>query len=156
MKISIVFIANKSPSWAEEAQQSWLQKLPSPHQIIFKQLKPTKHKPSFSQVQRQQHDCLRLQHASPAHTHRIAMDEKGKSHTSIQWAKHLQACIDHGQSITFFLGGADGLSPSFKQDMDTCWSLSSLTLPHHLARVMLVEQLYRAALLNQGHPYHRP
>jgi rRNA large subunit m3Psi methyltransferase RlmH len=60
-----------------------------------------------------------------------------------------------GFDITFLIGGADGLDPSLKENAQAMWRLSSLTLPHAMARVVLVEQLYRAWTILQGHPYHR-
>lgn len=79
----------------------------------------------------------------------IALDERGKDLTTAQFAKLL------GQETAFVIGGAEGLNERIKRDADLVLRLSSLTLPHALAQVILLEQLYRAATLLVGHPYHR-
>jgi 23S rRNA (pseudouridine1915-N3)-methyltransferase len=79
----------------------------------------------------------------------IVLDERGRDLTTAQFAKLLQA------PAAFVIGGADGLSAATRQEADTLLRLSALTLPHALAQVILLEQLYRAATLLTGHPYHR-
>jgi 23S rRNA (pseudouridine1915-N3)-methyltransferase len=79
----------------------------------------------------------------------IVLDEKGKDLTSEQFAALLKA------KATFLIGGADGLPDQVKQEARLALRISSLTLPHALAQVVLLEQLYRAATILTGHPYHR-
>jgi 23S rRNA (pseudouridine1915-N3)-methyltransferase len=79
----------------------------------------------------------------------IALDERGQSMTTRQFATLL------GSDATFLIGGADGLPDQVKQDARLVLRISSLTLPHALAQVVLLEQLYRAATILTGHPYHR-
>jgi 23S rRNA (pseudouridine1915-N3)-methyltransferase len=79
----------------------------------------------------------------------VALDERGKDLTTAQFARLL------GAPTAFVIGGADGLPEDFKRQADVLLRLSSLTLPHALAQVVLVEQIYRAATLVSGHPYHR-
>ncbi len=84
----------------------------------------------------------------------ILFDERGKRMTSRQWADHLQRL--HGAAaLDFVIGGAAGVSDIVRQKARACWSLSDLTLPHKLARVLVIEQLYRAFTIIQGHPYHK-
>ena len=85
----------------------------------------------------------------------IALDEKGKLIDSIYLADQLQTWIDEQLHISIIIGGADGLSDSIKNNADKVWSLSTMTLPHGLARVVLIEQLYRAWSIINKHPYHR-
>jgi 23S rRNA (pseudouridine1915-N3)-methyltransferase len=80
----------------------------------------------------------------------IALDERGKDLNTAQFAALL------GSDATFVIGGADGLPDGVKQDARLVLRISSLTLPHALAQVVLLEQLYRAATIRTGHPYHRP
>jgi 23S rRNA (pseudouridine1915-N3)-methyltransferase len=79
----------------------------------------------------------------------VVLDERGRDYTTEQFAKLLQA------PSAFIIGGSDGLSSETKEAADTLLRLSAMTLPHALAQVMLIEQLYRAATLLTGHPYHR-
>jgi len=75
-------------------------------------------------------------------------------HTSMQWADYLGRL--HGDARQdFVVGGADGVSDTVRASAGSCWSLSTLTLPHQLVRAMVLEQLYRAITIIQGHPYHR-
>jgi 23S rRNA (pseudouridine1915-N3)-methyltransferase len=86
----------------------------------------------------------------------IALDERGKSYTSVALAQQLQHWVQHqGDHLTFILGGADGLSQELKTKAYALLSLGPLTLPHGLARVILVEQLYRAQQISNYHPYHK-
>ena len=85
----------------------------------------------------------------------VALDERGKDHDTRQFAQKLRTWLDDAATVAFVIGGADGLDAEFKRRASLCMRLSSLTLPHALAQVMLCEQLYRAASLLGGHPYHR-
>ncbi len=84
----------------------------------------------------------------------ILFDEKGKTLTSMQWAGFFQRQTGNA-NIDFVIGGAAGVSDAVRQAAAQIWSLSALTLPHQLARVLVVEQLYRAFSIIQGHPYHK-
>jgi 23S rRNA (pseudouridine1915-N3)-methyltransferase len=87
--------------------------------------------------------------------HVVALDERGLSWTTAELASALGRWRDSALDAAFVIGSADGLAESVKHDANVVIALSALTLPHGLVRVMLVEQLYRAASLLQGHPYHR-
>jgi 23S rRNA (pseudouridine1915-N3)-methyltransferase len=97
----------------------------------------------------------RILAAVPAGCSRIALDERGTAFTTTELARRLARWRQSGRDIAFLIGGADGLAESVKKSSDTVWSLSPLTLPHGLARVVLAEQLYRAASILHNHPYHR-
>jgi 23S rRNA (pseudouridine1915-N3)-methyltransferase len=84
----------------------------------------------------------------------ILFDEHGRLQSSKEWAAYLQELSGNAQ-LDFVIGGADGVSESVKQQAGACWSLSKLTLPHQLVRALVLEQLYRAFTIIQGHPYHR-
>jgi 23S rRNA (pseudouridine1915-N3)-methyltransferase len=87
--------------------------------------------------------------APPKGARRIVLDERGRDLTTVEFAKLLQS------EAAFIIGGADGLSDATRKAADTLIKLSSLTLPHALAQVILLEQIYRGATLLTGHPYHR-
>jgi len=84
----------------------------------------------------------------------ILFDEKGKLRTSIQWLEYFQQLPGNAE-IDLVIGGAAGVSDALRRKAGGIWSLSLLTLPHQLVRVMVVEQLYRAYTMSIGHPYHR-
>jgi len=84
----------------------------------------------------------------------ILFDERGKTLSSMQWADFFKQQVGNAQ-IDFVIGGAAGVADEVRQQAQSIWSLSNLTLPHQLARVLVVEQLYRAFSIIQGHPYHK-
>ena len=83
------------------------------------------------------------------------LDERGTEWSSEQLSRRLSAWLSDGRDICFVIGGPDGLSDNCRRRADQRWSLSRLTLPHGLARILFVEQLYRASSMLEGHPYHR-
>jgi 23S rRNA (pseudouridine1915-N3)-methyltransferase len=85
----------------------------------------------------------------------VVLDERGKPWSTRDLAARLEHWKDGAQDVAFVIGSADGLDAALKREADAMVSLSSFTLPHGLARVMIAEQLYRAISLNAGHPYHR-
>ena len=85
----------------------------------------------------------------------VCLDENGKAHTSRQLAKAYESWQQQSASICFVIGGADGLDEKIRNQARALWSLSSMTLPHALVRVFIVEALYRAQSILNNHPYHR-
>lgn len=85
----------------------------------------------------------------------VLLDERGKELGSRAFSACLSSWMGDGRDLCFVIGGPDGVSGAIRERADFCWSLSKMTLPHGLARVMFIEQLYRAWTLTQGHPYHR-
>ncbi|MBF9031255.1 23S rRNA (pseudouridine(1915)-N(3))-methyltransferase RlmH [Rhodobacterales bacterium HKCCE3408] len=97
-----------------------------------------------------------LSRAIPDGAHVIALDERGRTATSPDFAKHLADQRDAGRpAVAFLIGGADGLDPSLRDRADALLSFGPMVWPHMLVRVMLAEQLYRAAQILAGTPYHR-
>jgi 23S rRNA (pseudouridine1915-N3)-methyltransferase len=94
-------------------------------------------------------ESARLRAAVPGSSRLVALDERGRDLSTAQFAPLLS------RETAFIIGGADGLDPGLKESADLLLRLSSLTLPHALAQLVLVEQIYRAATLLTGHPYHR-
>jgi 23S rRNA (pseudouridine1915-N3)-methyltransferase len=86
----------------------------------------------------------------------VALEERGRSFTTLQLAEWLAQRRRSGEPLAFIIGGPDGLGPAVLARSQLRWSLSPLTFPHGLVRVLLAEQLYRASTLLAGHPYHRP
>lgn len=86
---------------------------------------------------------------------RVILDEQGKPSTSRELAARIERWLHDGRDTALIIGGADGLDAEFKRTADETLSLSQMTLPHGIARVLLLEQLYRASSVMKGHPYHR-
>ena len=103
-----------------------------------------------------QREAERIRKATPTQAYRIALTERGEGVTSEALAAKLEHLALHGQSaLVFWIGGASGLDPALEAEADWRMGLSRLTLPHQVARVVLLEQLYRAHRIRAGHPYHK-
>jgi len=100
-------------------------------------------------------EAARIRERLPRGARLVALDERGRELNTAQFAAELRRWIDSGTPTAFAIGGPDGLDPALRRDAALQLRLSALTLPHALAQVVLCEQLYRAASLLGGHPYHR-
>ena len=123
-RLHVVALDARLPAWAEQACADYAKRMPKGYQVARVDKIPKK-------------------------TRIIALDERGKDLTTVQFAELLKS------ETAFVIGGADGLDTEVKQQAAMLVRLSSLTLPHALAQVVLLEQIYRAATLLTGHPYHR-
>ena len=100
-------------------------------------------------------EAIKIREAIPKGCHIIALDERGKDLSTQDLANQMGDWRQNGKDVVLLIGGADGLDPELKKEAQSMMRLSSMTLPHAMARVLLVEQLYRAWTVIQGHPYHR-
>jgi len=154
MRISIIAIGQRQPRWADEAAAEFLKRFPPEFSVSIKELKAEPR--TGRTVERiRASECDRLRAALPVGGVTIALDERGGDMTSMALAKQLGRWRDTGAVPAFVIGGPDGLTDEFKRRAQMVLRLSSLTLPHALARVLLIEQLYRAWAILGGHPYHR-
>ena len=146
MRLTIISVGHKMPDWVATATQDYVKRMPADCSIDIKEIKP-----DLSPTK----EAVKIAAAIPKGARVIALDERGKDQTTQQLATQLANWRQEGIDIAFLIGGADGLDASLKENAQALWRLSSLTLPHAMARVLLVEQLYRAWTILQGHPYHR-
>ena len=146
MKLWVIAVGHKMPAWAETATQDYVKRMPVDCAIHIKELKPDL-SPSK--------EAVKIREAIPKGCHIIALDERGKDVSTHDLANQMNDWRQNGKDIFLLIGGADGLDPELKKEAQSMIRLSSMTLPHAMARVILVEQLYRAWTVIQGHPYHR-
>ncbi|MGB0632234.1 MAG: 23S rRNA (pseudouridine(1915)-N(3))-methyltransferase RlmH [Alphaproteobacteria bacterium] len=109
----------------------------------------------LSAAELKQREATLIEQVLPAGCFRVAMDERGKSLSSRAFAEKLGSWRDQARDVAFMIGGADGLDTGLRGSADATISFGAATWPHQLARVMLVEQIYRAQEILAGHPYHR-
>jgi 23S rRNA (pseudouridine1915-N3)-methyltransferase len=100
-------------------------------------------------------EANRILAALPARCRLVAMDERGRQCSTVKFAESVAGWMRAGGDTVFIIGGADGLAPAIKNAADEVLALSTLTMPHAMARIVLAEQLYRTVSLIKGHPYHR-
>jgi 23S rRNA (pseudouridine1915-N3)-methyltransferase len=154
MKIVILAVGQRQPRWADDAVDDFLGRFPADFAVSLRELKPEPRDGRPGQRIRAI-ESERLRAALPADCVTVALDERGLDLTTAAFAAQLGRWRDDGDSPAFVIGGPDGLSDEFRRGANLLLRLSSLTLPHALARVVLVEQLYRAWSILARHPYHR-
>ena len=157
MRITIVAVGQRQPAWAQAAVHDYLARFPADFKVELKEVKaePRTGKGHDSVPRLMAAEAARIHAAVPADGRIVALDERGSDWTTDKLASMLGRWRDSGVHPVFVIGGPDGLDPALKQSAQAQIRLSSLTLPHALARVLLAEQLYRAWSMLARHPYHR-
>ncbi|WP_291992357.1 23S rRNA (pseudouridine(1915)-N(3))-methyltransferase RlmH [Candidatus Accumulibacter sp. ACC003] len=154
MKLAILAVGHKPPAWVAEGCAEYIKRMPRELPLAVVEVKPES-RGSKNREQLLAAEKLRLLAALPTYQRVIILDERGDDLTTLQLAQRLQGWMRAGGATAFVIGGADGLDEDLKQRADESIRLSSLTLPHALARLLLCEQLYRAGSVVRQHPYHR-
>ncbi len=157
MKLNIICIGNKAPAWAAAGFHEYTRRMPREAQVALTELKPARRSGGTpAQLARARaEEKVRILAAMPSGSVKIALDERGKAVSTMQLARQIQKWMAQGRNLCFVIGGADGLDEAIVQNADLVLALSTMTLPHSLARVVLAEQLYRALCVIRNHPYHR-
>lgn len=155
MRIHLIAVGNRMPDWVEKGYQEYARRLPPSCTLNLIEISPG-HRGKGADVQKAiNEESSKMLAAIPKGVRVIALDEKGKQWRTQQLAEQLEEWMQDGRDVALLVGGPDGLSAECKQKAEQSWSLSKLTLPHPLVRVVLAEQVYRAWSVVQGHPYHR-
>jgi 23S rRNA (pseudouridine1915-N3)-methyltransferase len=154
MKLNIISVGHKMPSWVETACAEYIKRMPRELSVQLLEIKPDKRAAGKNSEVVQEAEAKRILEVV-GKDYIIALDERGQEVTTLQLAERMTGWLSNGRDVALIIGGADGLHASIKQKADWLWSLSKLTMPHGMVRVMLAEQLYRAHTVIQNHPYHR-
>ena len=153
MKFIVVAVGHRMPAWVDSGFAEYAGRMPREARIELAALKPA---PRGGPVKRVlDAEGERISSALPADCVKVVLDERGTLVRTVDLARRIARWREMGRDVAFIVGGADGLADSVKKSADFVWSLSPLTLPHGLARVVLAEQLYRAHSILHNHPYHR-
>lgn len=154
MKLTVIAVSHKQPGWVLEGCAEYVKRMPRELPVSVIEVKP-EHRGSKTREQLQAAEKNRIQHAMAQGARLVVMDEKGKDLTTRALADRMEAWMQDGRETAIVIGGADGLDAELKSRADEMIRLSSLTLPHGMARLLLCEQLYRGISLLKNHPYHR-
>ena len=154
MKINLIAIGKKMPDWISHGIEHYKKQLPKNYNFTITALDSQNRKSISAENTKNLEEKLILDAASGS-TLLIAFDELGKQQSSKELSKSIEKWRLEGDNVAMIIGGADGLSSELKQKCNLIWSLSNLTLTHSMARLLLVEQLYRGHSLITNHPYHR-
>ena len=154
MKLAVLAVGHRQPDWVNEACAEYLKRMPRELPASVTEIKP---EPRGYKTREQllSAEKSRIRDALSAGSRIVVLDEKGDDLTTLKLAKRLEVWMQDGRDVALLIGGADGLDEEFKQQADDKLRLSSLTLPHGMARMVLCEQLYRAVSVLKNHPYHR-
>lgn len=150
MELTIVAVGTRLEPWLNDAFEDYRRRLP-PHLKLRLQEVPLARR-TAAPIEEEGRRLLK--HIRPD-AHAVLLDERGLQVDSVGLAKQLGGWLEREPHVAFVVGGPDGVAQACRERADATWSLSRLTLPHGLVRVLLAEQLYRAWTILQGHPYHR-
>lgn len=142
------------PIWVEEAYTDYALRLPKDFSLNLIEIAAEKRTKSSDLHKIMQQESQALLNAVPSQNSIIALDQHGKSFSTEELAEELKKYYEQSQDVSFLIGGPEGLSQTILSQHQT-WSLSKLTLPHPMVRVLMAEQIYRAWSILHNHPYHR-
>jgi len=142
------------PDWIADGIEHYKKQLPKNYNFVITTIESQSRKSNSPELTKSLEERLILEAASDS-TLLIALDEQGKQQTSKELSKSIEKWQLNAESVALIIGGADGLSSELKQRCNLIWGLSSFTLTHSMARLLLVEQIYRGYSLLSNHPYHR-
>ncbi len=154
MRITVVAVGQREASWVNTAVNDYLTRFPKGFTVQLRELK-TEPRAGQSALKLMLSEAKRIEKSVDPDDFLVVLDERGRDLTTVEFAKRIAQWKDESRNVTFVIGGPDGLDETFKKRADFSIRLSSMTLPHALARVLLCEQLYRAWSILNNHPYHR-
>lgn len=155
MRLHIAAVGNRMPAWVDAGVAEYAKRFPAHCRLALSEI-PAKKRAKGADIQRILEDeCTRLLGAIPERARVIALERTGKSRSTEDIAQALGRWLNEESEVAFLIGGPEGLAPACLGRAHEQWSLSALTLPHPLVRVILAEQLYRAYSLLHNLPYHR-
>ena len=154
MHTRILAVGDRQPAWVGEAVSHYASRLPSDWRFRVDTLPTAKRSKAGGGKRAREAETRELLDRT-SDEFRVLLDEQGSALSSSALAAKLSGWHRDGRNLCFLIGGPDGVTAELREQADFVWSLSPLTLPHGLARILCVEQLYRAWSLGSGHPYHR-
>jgi len=155
MRISVIAVGTKMPAWVSQGVEEYCRRLPRELNLQWREIPLARRVRDSKPEQLREREGEQILKAVPNGDKIIALDVQGKRLSTPGLADQLSAWQMSGDNYSLLVGGPDGLSPECLKRASARWSLSDLTLPHPLVRVLLAEQLYRAWTITVNHPYHR-
>lgn len=155
MKARLIAVGERAPSWVAEGFSEYQKRLSHWLPLELLEVAPGLRGKGRDSVRAMQDEGQRVLAGLPKGAYVVALDGRGKAYSSEQLAQRLEFWRQQGRDLAFLIGGPEGHAPEVIASAGETWSLGPLTLPHMLVRLLLAEQLYRAASLLANHPYHR-
>ena len=159
MRFVVVAVGQRMPAWVDAGFDDYARRMPRESALGLVEIKPQSRAEKGEDARGIERvieaEGKRISAALPNDAYTVALDERGRAFTTAELARRIDGWKMDAHDVAFVIGGADGLTPRLKREADLMWSLSALTLPHALVRVIVAEQLYRAVSILRNHPYHR-
>ena len=155
MRVRIIAVGDRMPAWVSEVCADYVRRLGTKLKVSLVEIPAGPRGRGGSGLRAVEIEGERILAELKPSDYLIALDERGKEISTVELARRLAERMQSGPDTVFTIGGPDGLAEAVRARSDFTWSLSRLTLPHALVRVLLAEQLYRAHTVLSGHPYHR-
>lgn len=155
MRVRLIAVGTRQSGWVDQAFDDYARRLRPTMPLELIEVPAVKRGASADVTIAKTAEGRRIRALLAAREHSVALDERGTQFSTAELSRWLEERRRSGQDLALVVGGADGLAPEVLAACAQSWSLSRLTLPHGLVRVLLAEQLYRAASILAGHPYHR-
>lgn len=155
MRIHLIAVGDRMPAWVQAGYAEYAKRLPPECSLRLVEIAPGKRTKGADVARLMAEEGDRILAAIPKGALVVALEVKGQPWSTEDLSRRLGEWMQGGRDVALLVGGPDGLDARCRARADLLWSLSPLTLPHPLVRVVLAEQIYRAHSLLRGHPYHR-
>lgn len=155
MRIQLLSVSARVPGWVQAGFSEYAGRLTGEVSLDLREVPLARRSRGDSPASLMREEARRLETLIPAGVHRVALEVGGRAWSTEQLKDQLDRWLAGGRDVVMLIGGPDGLAEDLSRSCDQHWSLSPLTLPHPLVRVIVAEQLYRAWSMLRGHPYHR-
>lgn len=155
MRIHLISVGDRMPRWVDEGYREYAKRMPPECSLHLVEIAPGRRGKGMDPRRAVEAEAARMLRALPGNVLAIALDLQGKNWSTERLSARLRGWLADGRDMALLVGGPEGLARECLDRADERWSLSPLTFPHPLVRVILAEQLYRAWSLLKGHPYHR-
>jgi 23S rRNA (pseudouridine1915-N3)-methyltransferase len=155
MRIQLLAVGSRRPAWEREGYADYARRLPRECALSLVEIPLHKRSPGTDLRRALEREGERMLKSAAKGARLMALDERGEQLDTRQLARRLSRWMGEGRDLALMIGGPDGLAPACLRAAEERWSLSRLTLPHGLVRIVVAEQIYRAWSLFSGHPYHR-
>lgn len=155
MQLHLIAVGNRMPAWVEQGYQEYAKRLPPECALVLHEITAGKRGKNADIARLTRQEGEKMAAAIPKGSRVVALEVGGRAWSTEQLSARLDSWMGEGRDVALLVGGPEGLEPGLSAAADERWSLSPLTLPHPLVRIVLAEQLYRAWSILKGHPYHR-
>jgi 23S rRNA (pseudouridine1915-N3)-methyltransferase len=155
VRVRVIAVGSRMPKWVREAYGDYITRLGAALKISLVEIEPGPRSAGRPPQKALESEAQKLLAAVRKDEYVVVLDERGVEMTTRELAAWLKNRMQEGRDLAFLIGGPDGFAPEVLGRSDLKWSLSRLTFPHALVRVVLAEQLYRAHSVLANHPYHR-